>query len=85
MPRILSKFCKEGLQRHASYWYLVLGRVQVLRPSAFKILMKHPPRHKKKTKQDEGNRGKDVYKVQGEGTLCIQMEKINGGTTYTYI
>jgi hypothetical protein len=61
MPRILSKFCKEGLQRQASYSYLVLGRVQVLLPSAFKILMKQPLRCKKKTKQDERKRGKDVY------------------------
>jgi len=82
MSRILSKFCKKGLQRQASYSYLVLGRVQVLLPSAFKILMKHPPRYKKKTKQDERNRGKGVYMLQGEGTLCIRMEKINGGKTY---
>jgi hypothetical protein len=38
------------------------------------ILMKHPPRCKKKTKQDERNRGKDVYKVKDKGTLCIRTE-----------
>ena len=85
MPRILSEFCKKGSQRQASYSYLVLGRVQVLLPSAFKILMKHPPLYKKKTKQDERNRGKDVYKVQGEATLWIRIEKINGTKTYIYI
>jgi hypothetical protein len=82
MPRILSKFCKKGLQRQTSYSYLVLGRVQVPLPSAFKILMKHPLRYNKKTKQDERNRCKDVYKVQGEATLCIRIEKINGAKTY---
>jgi len=85
MPRILSKFCKKGLQRQTSYSYLVLGRVQVLRPSAFKILMKRPPRYKKKTRQDERNRGKDVYMLQGEGKLCVQTEEINGVKTYIYI
>jgi len=85
MPRILSKFCKKRLRRQASYSYLVLGRVQVLLPSAFKILMKHPPGYKKETKQDERNRGKDVCMLRGEGTLCTRIEKINGFKTYIYI
>lgn len=50
-----------------------------------KMFMMNPPRYKKKAKQDELNRGKDEHKVQGEGTLCIRIQNINGGEPYIYI
>jgi hypothetical protein len=68
-------FC--GGRCHTRIWCWAASKSCL--PSAFKILMKHPSRNKKKTKHAERNRDKDVYTVQGKGTLSIQIQNSNGG------